>query len=173
MSMTLVSTVTVGSGGAASIDFNSIPQTGTDLVVVISSRLTDATVASDLFFYINNSNTGAVRWLQGTGSATRSNNYTNTLNVWAGTNGSSSTSNTFSSATYYFPNYTSTTNKSFSIDNVTENNAAEAYQSIVAGSFATSSPITSLKFNDGTYAQHSTASLYLITKGSGGATTSP
>jgi hypothetical protein len=170
--MALVSTVTVGAGGAASIEFTSIPQTGTDLLVLVSARVTAATIASDLFFYINNSNTGVVRWLQGTGSASRTNFYTNSLNVWAGTNGASSTSNTFSNASYYFPNYTSTTNKSFSIDNVAENNATEAYQVIVAGSFATSSPITQLKFVDGTYAQYSTASLYTITKGSGGATVS-
>jgi hypothetical protein len=168
--MTLVSTVTVGAGGAANIEFTGIPQTGTDLILLVSSRVTAATVASDLYFYINNSNVGAVRWLQGTGSNTRSNNYTNTFDVWAGTNGASSASNTFSNAKYYFPNYTSTTNKIFTIDNVTENNIAEAYATIAAGSFATSSAITSLKIADGTYAQYTVASLYTVTKGSGGAT---
>ena len=34
----LISTITVGSGGAASIDFTSIPQTYTDLLVKISLR---------------------------------------------------------------------------------------------------------------------------------------
>ena len=164
MTMSLVQTVTVGSGGAADIEFANIPQDATDLMVVISARVTAATTASDLFFYINGSNNGVVRWLQGTGSSVNSNNYTNSLNVWAGTNGANSTSNTFSNAVYYFPNYTSTTNKSFSIDVVTENNATESYQTIVAGSFSTSSAITSLKFDDGTYVQHTTASLYKITK---------
>ena len=164
MTMSLVQTVTVGSGGASNIEFTNIPQDATDLLVVISSRVTAATVASDLFFYINNSNNGVVRWLRGNGSAASSNNYTNTLDVWGGTNGSSSTSNTFSNASYYFPNYTSSSNKSFSIDVVTENNATESYQTIVAGLFSTSSPITSLKFEDGTYVQHSTASLYKIKK---------
>lgn len=162
MTMTLVSTVTVGSGGAASIEFTNIPQTGKDLLVLVSARVTAATVASDLFFYINNSNNGVVRWLRGNGSAASSNNYTNTMNVWAGTNGANSTSNTFANVAYYFSNYTSTTNKSFSIDFVTENNATESYQGIVAGSFSTSSAISSLKFEDGTYVQHSTASLYII-----------
>lgn len=171
MTMTLVSTVTVGAGGAASIEFTGIPQTGQDLMVVLSGRVTAAVVAADLFFYINNSNTGVVRWLRGTGSVAESKNYTNTLDVWSGTNGASSTTNTFSSASYYFSNYTSTTTKSFSIDQVTENNATESYQNIVAGSFATSSPITALKFADGTYAQYSTASLYTIsTTGATGAT---
>ena len=35
-----IQTVTVGSGGASSIDFTSIPQTYTDLCLVYSARLT-------------------------------------------------------------------------------------------------------------------------------------
>jgi hypothetical protein len=36
--MTALSTVTVGAGGAATIDFTSIPQTYTDLIVKISQE---------------------------------------------------------------------------------------------------------------------------------------
>jgi hypothetical protein len=36
---TLISSVTVGSGGAANIEFTSIPQTYTDLLYKISGRL--------------------------------------------------------------------------------------------------------------------------------------
>ena len=35
---TLISSVTVGSGGAASIEFTSIPSTYTDLVLKLSAR---------------------------------------------------------------------------------------------------------------------------------------
>ena len=35
---TKIETITVGSGGAASVTFSSIPQTFTDLVMKISSR---------------------------------------------------------------------------------------------------------------------------------------
>ena len=37
---TLISSVTVGAGGASSIDFTSIPSTYTDLLVKISARST-------------------------------------------------------------------------------------------------------------------------------------
>jgi hypothetical protein len=171
MSMTLVSTVTVGSGGAASIDFNSIPQTGTDLFAVCSLRSTGGGIETDLFIYVNGSITQTGRWLLGDGSAASSASPSSNS---ARITGASATSNTFGNASVYFTNYTAATNKSFSVDAVTENNATNATQIIAAKSRADTNPITSLSFTDlGTLAQHSTVSLYLVTKGSGGATTSP
>ena len=46
----LIETVTVGSGGAASIEFSSIPQTYTDLKVVYSLRSTNSSVILDIQF---------------------------------------------------------------------------------------------------------------------------
>ena len=50
----LISSVTVGSGGASSIDFTSIPQTYTDLVVRWSTRGTAATVYDQVYVKFNN-----------------------------------------------------------------------------------------------------------------------
>ena len=64
-----IQTVTVGSGGASSIDFTSIPQTYTDLCVVLSARGTNAgTGANDGHLTFNSSSTGySSRLLYGTG----------------------------------------------------------------------------------------------------------
>ena len=45
-----IATVTVGAGGAASIDFTSIPGTYTDLLVLISARSTRSTDYRDELF---------------------------------------------------------------------------------------------------------------------------
>jgi hypothetical protein len=42
LTYTAIKTVTVGSGGAANIDFTSIPQTYTDLVLKVSARMNRA-----------------------------------------------------------------------------------------------------------------------------------
>jgi hypothetical protein len=172
MSITLVSTVTVGSGGAASIDFTSIPQTGTDLFLVFSLRSSDAS-QSIVTFRINGSNPSAGIYLRGTGSAAQTTNGYVSLGA---INLSTTTANTFSNSQVYLPNYTSTTNKTYSADTVFETNATAAQQYIIAGSQTSTVAITSLALSlpgSVNFAQHSTASLYIVTKGSGGATTSP
>jgi pyocin large subunit-like protein len=168
MAMTLVSTVTVGSGGAASIEFTNIPQTGKDLLLLVSTRTAYSAGQTVLALTINNVFTSNynMRTLIGSGSAASSDNLATSLMVTAVTNSATSTSNTFGNASFYFSNYTSSTNKSLSIDSVSENNATAAGQRITAGSFTTSSAITSFKMADASgsfnFVQHSTASLYII-----------
>jgi hypothetical protein len=171
--MQLVQTVTVGSGGASSIEFTSIPQDGTDLVLVISGRITAAVADTDSGIRFNGQNLGTNRWLIGNGStATSSSPYSNAIGpVYV--QGSTTTANTFSSSVYYISNYASNQNKSISFDNVTENNATAARQLIGAGSWASTNAITSISVDSGgsSYVQHTTASLYKITKGSDGIVT--
>jgi hypothetical protein len=64
----------------------------------------------------------------------------------------------------YFPNYASATNKSFSIDSVTENNATLANQFLTAGLWSNTAAITSITLlaASGNLAYYSTASLYGI-----------
>jgi hypothetical protein len=61
-------------------------------------------------------------------------------------------------------NYTSSANKSFSIDETLENNGTTGVQGIYAGLWSNTSAVTSLSFTkaSNTYVQHSTASLYII-----------
>lgn len=177
--MTLVSTVTVGAGGAASIEFTGIPATGTDLVLMLSMRSTASTTNDTMRIRFNNDSGGnyTQKWLRGDGASVFSSGdagFTSfrTPNAIVG---NSATASTFSNVSIYVPNYAGSTAKSVSADVVTENNATTASEvlnaSVWTGTAAISSIQISLDFATN-LAQYSTASLYTITKGSGGATVS-
>lgn len=168
MTMTLVSTVTVGSGGAASIDFTSIPQTGTDLLILFSAQSTNINEGRIRFNTEADDSNYSWKYLNGNGSSPYSfgsaNNYFTTI--------SRSAQGTFSNNTIYIPNYASIGVKTLSVDGVQENNATGSYQNILAGKWNGTAAITTVKLLvDGSQNlnQYSSASLYLITKGSGGA----
>jgi hypothetical protein len=155
------STVTVGAGGAASISFSSIPSTYTDLQMLYSIRNT-ADVNTFALTINGVSTNQTARRISGSGSAASSSTYTEIQG-----NASSATANTFSNGSIYIPNYTSSNNKSISIDVVSENNATLAYANLEAWLWSQTSTITSLGFSGlygGTLAQYSTATLYGILK---------
>ena len=112
-----IATVTVGSGGASSIDFTSIPATYTDLLIMISARGAN-TAANNGHYYsisINNSSSNLTqRYLQGTGSTVQSGSSSTTTGNYMPA--SDYTANTFSNNLTYFPNYGGSNNKSFSTD---------------------------------------------------------
>jgi hypothetical protein len=166
MGYQLIETVTVGSGGAASIEFVGIDQTGVDLVLVVSLRSTVAAGPRDCNVRINGSTSGySGLQLRGTGSAVASTgSVTNRLQFgYAAVPAADQTAKTFSNQKMYFANYTSASAKSVSSDSVGENNATTAYQSLFAHSWSGTDAITSLSVYDVTWAEHSTASLYKIT----------
>lgn len=166
--MVAIQTVTVGSGGAANIEFTSIPQTYTDLYVVTSLRVSSTDITS-LVYFNNSTSSYTRRVLYGDGSSATSASASDAGVLW--TNTSSNTASTFGSATIYVPNYTGSNNKSASVDFVTENNATTAYAAINAFLWSNSSAITSIKLvpNSGTYVQYSTATLYGVTSAGYGA----
>jgi hypothetical protein len=165
---TLIASSTVGSGGAASIAFSSIPATYTDLIVHLSIR-NDATISgwSDLFLNVNGqgiSTNISIKHLYGTGSASGSNTGGAGSSV-GNTNPNGNTANAFASTSLYFPNYTGSAAKSFSSDAVTEQNATAALTSMSAGLWNQTGAITSLSFTTDTgknFIQYSTAYLYGI-----------
>jgi hypothetical protein len=162
---TLIQTVTVGAGGQASIDFNSIPQTFTDLLLVVSARTSGTNVYEDGRIKINGSTTGySERMLYANGSTALSASTSSTWFNWSAVNGGTSTSNTFNNVQLYFPNYTGSTNKVMMNDTVIENNAASTMMMIHAGLWSNTAAITSLSYypSNGTIQQGSTASLYGI-----------
>lgn len=162
MTKTLLQTSIVGAGGVASIEFTNIPQNGTDLLLVTSTRQNTSGV-NIAFIKFNGSSSGfSVRWIEGTGSSANSSN--NSLNYAALVQGSSSTSNTFTSSSIYIANYTSSQSKVYSVDTVTENNATSAFQHMQAGQWTNSAAISSILIEpDGdTFDQHTTAYLYMI-----------
>jgi hypothetical protein len=173
MSMTLISTVTVGGGSASTIDFTSIPQTFTDLILVISARSNNASSIDGITLLLNGSSASfTYRGLNGTGTSVASATGTNRAG-WIPA--ATLTSNTFGNASVYFPNYTSSTNKPYSSDNVIENDGTLGRLEIDAGIWANTAAITSLTIgssNGSSYAPNSTAYLYGVAKGSGGATVS-
>ena len=175
--MTLISTITVGAGGAGGIDFTAIPQTYTDLVVKLTARSTSTstTVYSWTAFNLNYSTTAySYRRLDGNGSAVVSSSGSNgAVAYFSVTDTANQTANTFSSTEMYLPSYTTSATKTFSSDSVTENNASVANQVITAMSAAIGAPITAITLScgDGNYVAGSTASLYGIsTTGATGAT---
>lgn len=169
-----IATVTVGAGGAANIDFSSIPSTYTDLCLKVSLRATNSSSAraeDALLLRLNNDSTVANytgRWLRGNGTNATSGDSNTFAGAYIGEfNGFNSTANTFGSGTVYLPNYTSSTAKSISVDNVQEANQTTAYAQLHAGLYSGTSAINRLTLvnqNVNTFAQYSTATLYGISK---------
>jgi hypothetical protein len=150
------------TGTVSSIDFTSIPSTYTDLCLKISARSNDATYR-EIFLTLNGSTAnGTARILKGDGSAASS--YTATRVQATGyTNTTGSTSNTFTSVDVYIPNYAGSTNKSFSSDAVTENNATQAFAELDASLWSQTAAINSISLvlsSGASFVQYSTAYLY-------------
>jgi len=164
---TLISSVTAGSGGAASMEFTSIPATYTDLVVLLSVRSTNSGTDAQLRININGTGVGtnhSIRLIQGDGSSVASSTST-TGWIVGGMNGGTSTANTFTSLQVYFPNYTGSTNKSYSVDSTMERNfATGTYAELSAVLYSNTSVISSLSFTtpSANLAEYSTAYLYGI-----------
>ena len=161
---TLIASSTVGSGGAASIDFTSIPSTYTDLLIKTSLRSAIASINPGLLIKFNTSalNFTGVN-VYGDGSAASS--YTDTVGEIGILAGNSATANTFGNCDIYIPNYAGSTNKSFSVDSVNENNATSATQFLYANLWSQTAAITAISLRSGgavNLLQYSTAYLYGI-----------
>jgi hypothetical protein len=163
---TKIASITVGLGGTSSIDFTSIPQTYTDLVLKTSVRTGRGTVNDALAVKLNSSTTGyssrEVTYDNGNVPS-----YTDLFGAGynLNTQGNGTTSNTFSNQEIYIPNYTGSAHKSFSSESVVENNGSDARVEIMASLWSNTSPITSIILSSYTgngLLQHSTATLYGI-----------
>jgi hypothetical protein len=164
-----IASVTVGSGGTNTIDFTSIPSTYTDLVVLASFRSTRSNDEDGGFMTINSSTTGySWRLLQGNGTAASSSSGTDRFIGQLTAN--TTTASTFTNLFIYIPNYAGSTNKSYSVDNVTEANATKSYAQLIANLWSNTAAITSLSFQSDSLgigsklAEFSTATLYGILK---------
>jgi hypothetical protein len=166
---TLIASSTVGAGGAATIDFTSIPATYTDLKLVSSLRSSVSATQGFFTVKLNSTNGSEYKALYGTGSAAGSDNSTSSVYGYSSAN--SSTSNTFNNVEIYIPNYTSSNAKSISMDSVSETNASAIQMNIVAGLYGSiTSAVTSITLTNvnsdvaasGTFVQYSTAYLYGI-----------
>lgn len=175
MTMELVQTQTLGTA-VASVAFTSIPQDGTDLMILVSQRASGSPVSQlNMQFNSSGGTDYSDRTLDGSGSSASSFARSSQPVLRITTNiGTSYTANTFGNTQIYIPNYTSSVAKSASLDGVTENNNTTSYQSIVAGLWNNTAAITSVTFTDqnsGNFVVGCMFSLYKITKGSDGIVT--
>ena len=169
IAMQPIYTRTVGSGGAGNILFNSIPQTFTDLKVVVSGRSSANAPSVYFLFNMDGGSNYSNTTLRGNGSAASSIRLSSTfIRFDSAGNGADSTANTFNNIDMYIPNYTSSNFKSFVFDSVAESNSAGFSNANIlgAGLWRSSASVSSIYVSfDGTLQQHSTVSLYGITKG--------
>jgi hypothetical protein len=176
MSMQLIETKTLGTA-VASVAFTSIPQDGTDLMLLTSTRVSGSPV-SQLNTQFNSSAVTEYsdRELSGdslgnTTSISRSSQTVIRITVNPGT---SFTSNAFGSGQIHILNYTSSVAKSVTLDGSTEQNNTTSYNNMVAGLWNNTAAITSITLTDqnsGNFVIGSSFSLYKITKGSDGIVT--
>jgi hypothetical protein len=170
MSIRKIATVTVPSGGQAAIDFNSIPGTMTDLMIVVSGRsnVTDVSGGGSIRMRFNGTTTTYTgKVLYGTGSYPGSYSPAG----WAGAvTPSNYAANNFSNTVIYIPNYAGSTAKSWSADAVVEQNSSVGSQEINAGLWNGTAAITSISLTiesgSASFVQYSSATLYGVTKGS-------
>lgn len=171
----LISSVTVGAGGAASIDFTSIPSTYTDLCVKYSLRTNYAASNADRIKLTFNGSSSAIyssRDINAAGSGTPGSAARSGLGYFfafeaGASTAATATSNTFSNSEIYIPNYAGSANKSYSSDGVTENNATAAEADLQAGLWASTAAInqiTIVPYAGTLFNQYSTAYLYGISK---------
>jgi hypothetical protein len=163
-----IASVTVGSGGATSIDFTSIPSTYTDLQLFASLRDNTSANGKDYKVEFNSVTTSyTYRRLYGDSSAVYSDSASTGQSLTI--DSANATASTFANCSIYIPNYAGSTNKSWSANTVSENNATaanSAYLNLYVGLWSNTAAITSISLKpvsgSPTIQQYSTATLYGI-----------
>ena len=158
-----LATVTVGSGGASTIDFSNIPSSYTDLCVLLSLRSSD-TGFVDPNIKFNNTNTNKTNYyFRGSGSSYGGGEYPLSIGTIPGAN---KTVSTFASTIIYIAGYSNTSiNKAFTTDTVNEDNATLAYTTLMGGIWASTDAINQITFAQN-FVEYCTATLYSISRNS-------
>lgn len=150
-------------GGSATITFNSIPNTYTDLRIVLVWTAGNTTISRVRF----NSDTGSnysATYLDGSGSAAGSNRQTNLTYIDAGWNAVGVSQPVFT--TYDIFSYAGNTNKTVLATNSGDQNGSGTLERIV-GLWRSTSAITSINIatvTGGSFNSGTTATLYGILK---------
>ena len=164
-----IETVTVGSGGAASITFSAIAADWTDLYVVASLRTAGGGKGTGLVVRYNGSTSSY--------SSRRLYSYltfapaSDTAIAQFIALESGATANSFANVGFYIPNYRSSEYKSASFDGVGDYNSSDVWIGIGSLLWSVTDPITSIALSvesAANFAEFSSASLYGITAGSDG-----
>lgn len=156
-----IQSVTVTGATAANMEFTNIPGTFDDLEVLWTMRGTSGSAVAT-FISLNGLTTNfSSRYLYGDGGSAVSGTLDRYIGSCPGTNW---TASTFANSKIYLPNYAGSTNKSYSVDNVDENNGTGVNMNLIAGLWSNNAAITSITLApaSGSFVQHSTAVLYGI-----------
>lgn len=150
------------TGSSPTIELTAITADYTDLLLVYSLR---STTSGNTEFYIKLNNTNpTARMLV---SAYSTSSATSNTNAYLTAPATSNTANTYGNGQIYIPNYTGTTQKSASVDNVTETNGTSFVQAMIAASlYNVTTAVTSIQVTDiyGNWTADSSISLYGIRK---------
>lgn len=163
-----IASVTVGAGGASSIDFSSIPSTFTDLVIKLSSRIGSAADREGVLLTFNNNNSNySFRRVYGFDSGSSASDAASSQSsiTIANTTANNATANIFGSHEIYIPNYAGGNNKGLSADATAENNSSSSWVStLTAGLWGNTAAINRITLTplSSTFMQYSTATLYGI-----------
>ena len=169
MAYTLIETVTVGSGGASSIEFTGIAaEAGADLELVISGRSVLGTAIRGINLYFNNdtaANYTRSRLVgEGASPVIGTGPHTDSVLEMGWMSAAGTTTSTFGNAKIHISNYASSSAKVATSFAASENAAADANLSMHAHTWSGTAAISSiLMTTSGDIAEHSTASLYLVT----------
>lgn len=158
----LISGSTLGSS-QSSYTFSSIPSTYTDLKLMVSARQDSGIYNyADGRITINGGGTAVTaKEIYGEASIPVAGSSTS---IYVAVSTSTNTANSFSSTDFYFPNYTSALNKSFSADIVTEGNNTSQATTLKAFLWSNTSAITSITLlpSSGNFIAQSSFYLYGI-----------
>jgi hypothetical protein len=157
---------TILGSSQATVSFTglgSFSSTYTDLLVKVSARSDSNTTGINIAFNSNTSSYSMKR-LYGVGSGSPASDNGGGSSYISNTmiNSSTYTANTFGNGEIYIPNFSSSTNKSISVDGVSENNATEALMMFTAGLWSNTAAITSIQLtsNVGNFVSGSSFYLY-------------
>jgi hypothetical protein len=154
---------------ASSVDFQSIPSTYTDLLLLASAR--QDVVYLDCYLRLNNDSGSNYSYRRltanGASAASASASSQTWLSLFPLVVPSGYTSSTFSNFEVYIPNYAGSTNKSVSATGASETNATTAYIGAIAGLWSQTTAIdrvTVLPDTGANFVSGSSFFLYGITK---------
>lgn len=161
MPMTLVGSVTVGAGGASSLEFSNIPATGKDLVVLGSIRCSSWGVNLTLELNGSASNFSSKGLLYNGTSVAAYGSPSNWVGVVNGTNRAT---NVFSNIRIDIANYATTQNKGIQANNAYADFQTAAYPSFHNLVWSNSATINSIKLvpEDKTWLEGTILSVYTI-----------
>jgi len=173
---TLIASATVGAGGATSMSFTSIPQTFTDLMLVVSARSALAATVSGQYLRFNGDGANNYTWVAVFGDGSTASSAASSFGFIGNGVGASATTSVFGNAQIYIPNYTNSALKYWSSELVGENNGSTSEIRLLTGLWNNTAAINQISVNfenqGSNTVQFSTAYLYGILKGTGGATAS-